>query len=81
MEMQRAHRGLACRRAAFRLRYEGLFRHADVVKGRNRDTVWFAITDGEWPAIKAAFDRWLDPANFEGEGHQRESLSALTVAR
>ena len=65
----------------FGFRYEGLFRQADVVKGRNRDTVWFAITDGEWPAIKAAFDRWLDPANFDGEGHQRESLSALTVAR
>lgn len=59
-------------------RYEGLFRQADVVKGHNRDTTWFSITDAEWPALKAAFERWLDPANFDGEGRQRESLAALT---
>jgi RimJ/RimL family protein N-acetyltransferase len=59
-------------------RFEGIFRQADVVKGRNRDTAWFSITDREWPAVKAAFERWLDPANFDGEGRQRESLSALT---
>jgi RimJ/RimL family protein N-acetyltransferase len=59
-------------------RFEGIFRQADVVKGRNRDTAWFSITDSEWPAIKAAFERWLDPANFDGDGEQRESLSTLT---
>jgi RimJ/RimL family protein N-acetyltransferase len=58
--------------------YEGLFRQADVVKGRNRDTAWFSIADGDWPRIKAAFVHWLDPANFDAEGRQRESLSALT---
>jgi RimJ/RimL family protein N-acetyltransferase len=51
-------------------RFEGIFRQAD--------TVWLSITDGEWPALKAAFERWLDPANFDREGRQRESLSALT---
>ena len=59
-------------------RFEGIFRQADVVKGRNRDTAWFSITDGEWPGIKAAFERWLDPANFDPGGRQRDSLSALT---
>jgi hypothetical protein len=49
-----------------------------VVKGRNRDTAWFAAIDKEWPALKAVFDRWLDPANFDAEGRQRSSLSALT---
>ncbi|HEX5321896.1 MAG TPA: GNAT family protein [Stellaceae bacterium] len=70
----------ASRAAAERLgfRYEGLFRQADVVKGGNRDTAWFSIVDGEWPALKAAFTRWLDPANFDAAGHQRESLSSLT---
>lgn len=58
--------------------YEGTFRQAVVVKGRNRDTAWFSITDGEWPALRAAFERWLSPANFDESWRQRESLSALT---
>ncbi len=71
---------LASRRAAERLglSYEGIFRQAGVVKGHNRDTAWFAAIDGEWPVLKAAFRRWLDPVNFDAEGSQRESLSALT---
>jgi len=70
------------RRSAERLGfvYEGLFRQATLYKGRNRDTAWFSILDGEWPAIKAAYERWLDPANFDGDGRQRESLGALTAA-
>jgi RimJ/RimL family protein N-acetyltransferase len=60
-------------------RFEGIFRQADVVKGRNRDTAWFSITDSEWPGIKAGFERWLDPGNFDAEGSQRMSLSALTA--
>jgi RimJ/RimL family protein N-acetyltransferase len=67
------------RAAAARLgfRYEGLFRQAVVYKGRNRDTAWFSILDKEWPALRRAFERWLDPANFDEEGRQRERLSAL----
>ena len=70
------------RQAAERLgfRFEGIFRQAVVYKGRNRDTAWYSIIDREWPALKAAFERWLDPRNFDGEGRQRESLSALTRA-
>jgi RimJ/RimL family protein N-acetyltransferase len=60
-------------------RFEGIFRQADIVKGHNRDTAWFSIVDSEWPAIKAAFERWLDPANFADDGRQRVSLSALTA--
>jgi RimJ/RimL family protein N-acetyltransferase len=59
-------------------RFEGIFRQADVVKGHNRDTAWFSITDGEWPAIKAGFERWLDPGNFDREGRQRVGLAELT---
>jgi RimJ/RimL family protein N-acetyltransferase len=58
-------------------RFEGIFRQADVIKGCNRDTAWYSILDSEWPALKAGFERWLDPANFDAEGRQRESLSAL----
>jgi RimJ/RimL family protein N-acetyltransferase len=74
-------RNLPSRRAAERLglSYEGTFRQATVVKGHNRDTAWFAAIDGEWPALKAAFTRWLDPGNFDTQGRQRESLSALTL--
>lgn len=71
---------LPSRRAAERLglSYEGIFRQAAVVKGRNRDTAWFAAIDSEWPALRAAFVRWLDPANFDASGRQRENLSSLT---
>lgn len=71
---------LPSRRAAERLgfSYEGIFRQATVVKTRNRDTAWFAAIDGEWPALKAAFETWLAPENFEN-GAQKQSLSALTA--
>jgi len=71
---------LPSRRAAERLglSYEGVFRQAAVVKGRNRDTAWFAAIDREWPALKAAFGTWLDPGNFDAAGRQTRRLSALT---
>jgi RimJ/RimL family protein N-acetyltransferase len=64
------------RRAAARLgfTYEGTFRNALVYKGRNRDTAWFSITDLEWPGVRAAFEAWLDPDNFDSEGRQRRPL-------
>ena len=67
------------RRAAARLgfTYEGRFRHHLVIKGRNRDTDWFSITDAEWPAVRAAHGRWLDPANFDADGRQRAALGDL----
>ena len=58
--------------------YEGLFRQATVYKGRNRDTTWFSVIDGEFPAIDAAFTRWLAPENFDAGGKQRLRLSDLT---
>jgi len=70
----------ASRRAAQRLGfvYEGTFRQALVVKGRNRDTAWFSITDVEWPRLAAAYERWLALDNFDAGGHQRLALSTLT---
>ena len=69
------------RAAAKRLgfRYEGTFNQATVYKGRNRDTSWFSITDGEWPKVKAALETWLAPGNFDAAGKQRVSLSQLTA--
>ena len=66
-------------RAAKRLgmTYEGTFRQAAVVKGRNRDTAWFAIVDSDWPAMRAAFEQWLDPINFDAQGNQVVSLGPL----
>jgi RimJ/RimL family protein N-acetyltransferase len=60
-------------------RSEGLFRQAVVYKGRNRDTAWYAILDAEWPALRAAFERWLDPANFDAAGRQRTRLADFRV--
>jgi RimJ/RimL family protein N-acetyltransferase len=67
------------RRAALRLgfTFEGIFRQHMIVKGRNRDTAWYAILHSEWPARKATFECWLDPSNFGADGAQRVSLSAL----
>jgi RimJ/RimL family protein N-acetyltransferase len=64
------------RRAALRLgfKYEGTFRQHMIVKGHNRDTAWYSMIDAEWPARKAPFERWLDPANFDEEGRQIRSL-------
>ncbi len=66
------------RRAADRLgfTFEGVFRNAAVYKGRNRDTAWYSMTDQEWPDVRAGLERWLEPANFDGEGHQRRPLAA-----
>ena len=70
------------RRAALRygFTFEGIFRQHFIVKGRNRDTAWFSMVDSEWPARKAAFERWLDPDNFDAQGKQKVSLSALNAA-
>jgi RimJ/RimL family protein N-acetyltransferase len=66
------------RRAALRLgfTFEGIFRQHMVIKGKNRDTAWFAMLDKEWPARKQAFEAWLDPANFDSEGRQLRSLES-----
>ena len=66
------------RRAAERygFRFEGIFRQAVVYKGRSRDTAWYAITDADWPDVRAAFQRWLSPDNFEN-GVQRKALAAF----
>lgn len=64
------------RRAAerFGFTYEGTFRQHMVVKGANRDTAWFSLLDAEWPAIRAGFEAWLDPANFDPDGAQRTPM-------
>ncbi|MEM7208600.1 MAG: GNAT family protein [Pseudomonadota bacterium] len=69
------------RRAAQRLgfSFEGIFRQATHYKGRNRDTAWFAMIDSEWPALKSAYRRWLDPDNFDAKGNQMSSLGTLTA--
>jgi RimJ/RimL family protein N-acetyltransferase len=73
----------ASRRAALRFgfRYEGLFRDHMIIKGRSRDTAWFAMLATEWPARKAAFERWLAPENFDADGTQRERLGAADALR
>ena len=70
----------ASRAAAQRLglSYEGVFRQAAISKGRNRDTAWYAAIDAEWPSLRAAFQTWLDPGNFDTTGEQRTRLSDLT---
>jgi RimJ/RimL family protein N-acetyltransferase len=69
------------RRAAERFGFacEGTFERHMVVKGRNRDTAWYAITDARWPAVRAAFEAWLEPSNFDADGRQRRALDARST--
>lgn len=64
----------------FGFRYEGTFAQHMVVKGRNRDTAWFSITDARWPAVRGAFERWLAPGNFDDHGQQRQALADFLSA-
>lgn len=61
----------------FGFKFEGIFRQHLVVKGENRDTAWYSIIDKEWPALKQAYQAWLDPANFDAEGRQKKRLEEL----
>jgi len=69
------------RAAALRLGFvfEGIFRQATIVRGRNRDTAWFSVTDREWPALREGFQSWLEPANFDAQGRQKSRLSEITA--
>jgi hypothetical protein len=73
-----ASRG-AARRLGFR--FEGIFYNHMIFKGKNRDTAWYSILDGEWPEIRAIIERWLAPSNFDQEGLARTSLTALMRQR
>jgi RimJ/RimL family protein N-acetyltransferase len=69
----------ASRRAALRygFTFEGIFRNHMIVKGRSRDTAWYAMLDTDWPARKRAFELWLAPENFDDRGRQKKQLSVL----
>ena len=64
------------RDAALRLgfTFEGTWRQANISRGRNRDTCWYSIIDADWPRLRARFQRWLDPGNFDSDGLQRRRL-------
>jgi RimJ/RimL family protein N-acetyltransferase len=59
----------------FGFTFEGIFRQHMVAKGKNRDTAWFAMIDADWPRLKAGYERWLDPQNFDETGHQKTKLT------
>jgi RimJ/RimL family protein N-acetyltransferase len=62
----------AARRFGFQ--FEGVFRQDMIIKGVNRDTAWFSILDSEWPAMRAEYERWLAPDNFDADGVQKSRL-------
>ncbi|MCP5149241.1 MAG: GNAT family N-acetyltransferase [Ectothiorhodospiraceae bacterium] len=64
----------------FGFTYEGHFRRAVIIRGRSRDTAWFSMIEEEWPALKAAYEQWLAPDNFDSAGRQRTRLGVLTAA-
>ncbi len=57
--------------------FEGVFRKHSISRGANRDTAWFSIIDDEWPRLKMAFEAWLDPANFDTDGKQKQTLQDI----
>ncbi|MGD9913127.1 MAG: GNAT family N-acetyltransferase [Rhizobiaceae bacterium] len=70
------NRNAPSKRAAerFGFTFEGIFRQHMIVKGENRDTAWFSIIDQEWPALRRAYEAWLDPSNFDRDGQQKRRL-------
>ncbi|MAK62174.1 MAG: GNAT family N-acetyltransferase [Ponticaulis sp.] len=76
------NKNTASKNAALRFgfQFEGVHRNDMVMKGTSRDTAWFAMTDDDWPGVKAAFKRWLSPDNFDENGQQKLPLSALQAA-
>ncbi len=70
---------IAARRLGFR--FEGIFYNHMIVKGKNRDTAWYAIVDQDWPEIREIFQEWLDDANFSQDNTARQALSALMQKR
>jgi RimJ/RimL family protein N-acetyltransferase len=76
------NRNTPSKRAALRFgfTFEGIFRQHMVVKGQNRDTAWYAIIDKDWPALKQAYEAWLDPANFDAGGRQKRRLEEFRTA-
>jgi RimJ/RimL family protein N-acetyltransferase len=73
----------ASRNAARRLgfRFEGIFYRHMIYKGKNRDTAWYSILDEEWPELRAIFEQWLQPANFDSRGTAKVALSKLMQER
>ena len=71
----------ASHRAARRLgfTYEGVFRNHVISRGGNRDTAWYAMIDDDWPAIRAGFEAWLEPSNFDADGRQKQRLADLRL--
>lgn len=65
--------------ARFGFEFEGLFRQHMIIKGRNRDTAWFAMIDKDWPKARAGFEAWLSEGNFDGEGRQKEGLKVTST--
>ena len=63
----------------FGFQFEGVFRQHMIQKGQNRDTAWFAMLDGDWPRLRAGYERWLAPDNFDAQGRQRMSLDKFRL--
>ncbi|MGG7516805.1 GNAT family N-acetyltransferase [Allorhizobium undicola] len=68
----------AARRYGFT--FEGIFRQHMISKGENRDTAWFSMIDAEWPLLKAGFEAWLSPGNFDAQGNQKRRLEDIRAA-
>lgn len=72
------------RKAALRFgfAYEGTFRQHMIIKGLNRDTAWFGMTDNDWRALKPGYQAWLDESNMDSAGRQKQRLeSCIAVSR
>ena len=61
----------------FGFSFDGIFKKHIIYKNRNRDTAWYSILDDQWPTLKAAYEQWLTPENFDDNGQQRQRLGDL----
>lgn len=75
-----ANEGSKAAATRFGFTFEGVFRQDMIVKGQSRDTAWFSMLDGEWPALRAEYERWLAPDNFDAMGQQKSRLETRATA-
>jgi len=70
-------------RAAHRLGFtpEGVLRAHKIIKGRERDTAMFSITEAEWPSRRDAILAWLAPENFAHDGTAKQGLASFRASQ
>ena len=59
------------------MHFEGTIRRYTTFNGIYIDIELWSMMDYEWPAVKKAFNEWLDPSNFDEHGKQKKPMNIV----